>query len=314
MKLQAPSNMNMALRTVFALVTGLLLGAVPPALGQDGCVSLSQPNPIAQQYPELPTGTLNVTIAVVPIPLRVARKMLPSKWKILTRPYRALLPDFPPDKYPVFMQFALDHDIQVAAVNFSFPDFQKAAFSFPFIDLLGDGYTSFTWTPTQLISYNNIAAITGAEKYGQTIHPARFDPECNAYRYVKSPPFKRDTYGKSSSVAVNGSNPNTHVEMQFTPLPNQNKSPYPLEFFKNITNQPIFGDGVACDLQIRLFNTSLSQAPFEPRYVRGSISANLPPMEKVKKGRGMDYFGVQIDTAFIEVNSLNCSTLQGYVG
>ncbi|KAK4207400.1 hypothetical protein QBC37DRAFT_298801 [Rhypophila decipiens] len=163
---------------------------------------------LAQQYPDMPTGTLNVTLAILPIPLHVVRKILPAKWNVLTRPYRALLPDFPQDMYPVFMQFALDHDIQLEAFNFSFPDFNKAAFSFPFIDLLGDGHTSFTWIPTQLISYNNLAAIAGAELYGQTIYPAKFDPESDPYRYVT----------RGSSIPVNGSNPHTYVEMQFSPL------------------------------------------------------------------------------------------------
>lgn len=119
--LQSLSNMSSG--TVFTVLAGLVLSTVSPAFAQDTCVSLSQPNPIAQQYPDVPTGTLNATLAVLPISLKAARKIIPSKWKILTKPYRALLPNFPHDKYPILLQFALDHDIQVAAFNFSFPDF-----------------------------------------------------------------------------------------------------------------------------------------------------------------------------------------------
>ncbi|KAM7187504.1 hypothetical protein V8F20_010953 [Naviculisporaceae sp. PSN 640] len=312
MKLQWASNLSS--RVVVSVLAGLvLLSNVPPAFGQDTCVSRSQPNPIAQQYPDVPTGTLNATLAILPISLEAARKIIPSKWKILTKPYRALLPNLPADKYPVFLQFALDHDIQVAAFNFSFPDFNKAAFSFPFLDLLNDGYTSFTWTPSQLISSSNLAAIAGAEMYGQKVYPANFDPQCDPYRFLPGP-HKRDTYSKGSSVAVNGSNPNTFVEIQFAPLPNPNKTPYPLSFYKNITNQPSFGDGVTCNQQIRFFNTSISQSPFSPKFVKGSISAHLPPMGRIKKGKGLDYFGLKLDTAFIEFNELDCRSLQGYDG
>ena len=184
---------------------------------------------------------------------------------------------------------------------------QRASFNFPFVDLLGDGYTSFLWTPSQLISSDNLAAIQGGQNYGQVIYPATFDPPCDAYR---AGPRKCDTYLKTTDT----NSSDTFVEIQFAAITNRAKFPYTLSFFKNITNQPIFGDGRVCDKQIRFFNTSISAAPFEPRFVKGTVSANLPPMPRVTKKRGVDYYGIQVDTAFIEINDIVCSTLQGYNG
>lgn len=88
------------------------------------CSTSSQPNPIAQQYPNAPTGTFNATLAIVPIPLTTAREIIPSQYAILEDAYRALIPGFPADMYPVLMQAGLDHAIQVASMGFDLPDFQ----------------------------------------------------------------------------------------------------------------------------------------------------------------------------------------------
>jgi hypothetical protein len=61
----------------------------------------SSPNPIGTVYPTSVTGTINGTIAVVPIPYHLARSLIPSKYGILKEAYKSLLPGFPTDKYPV---------------------------------------------------------------------------------------------------------------------------------------------------------------------------------------------------------------------
>ena len=61
----------------------------------------SAPNPIAKTYPNNVTGTINGTIAVVPIPYSLARSLIPSKYGILKSAYKKLLPNLPDDKYPV---------------------------------------------------------------------------------------------------------------------------------------------------------------------------------------------------------------------
>lgn len=93
-------------------------------LAQDICETSSQPNPIAQQYPDAPTGTFNATLAILPISLDTARQLIPPQYAILEGAYRALLPNFPEGMYPVLMQAGLDHDIQVASLDISVPDFQ----------------------------------------------------------------------------------------------------------------------------------------------------------------------------------------------
>lgn len=113
---------------VIALTTLLLSSLLLKSTSQDTFSTASQPNPIAQQYADTPTGTLNATLAIVPIPLATARKVIPSRFSILENAYRTLLPDFPADMYPVLMQAGLDHDIQLAAYNISVEDFQVSTF------------------------------------------------------------------------------------------------------------------------------------------------------------------------------------------
>lgn len=61
----------------------------------------SSPNPIGTLYPTSVTGTLNGTIAVVPIPYSLARELIPSQYGILKNAYKSALPGFPHDMYPV---------------------------------------------------------------------------------------------------------------------------------------------------------------------------------------------------------------------
>lgn len=94
------------------------------ALAQStNCTTRDQPNPIAFNYTDGASGTLNSTMAILPITLADARRIIPSKWPILERAYRKLLPDFPPGMYPVFLQAVHDHDVGVAAYGISIPDF-----------------------------------------------------------------------------------------------------------------------------------------------------------------------------------------------
>jgi len=44
-------------------------------------------------------------------------------------------------------------------------DEQKVEFEFPFIDLLGDGHSSFRWVPFQLILGSNADALAGCQAY-----------------------------------------------------------------------------------------------------------------------------------------------------
>jgi hypothetical protein len=91
-----------------------LLSLICVALGasaQEACSSHSLPNPIASQYPQSITGTLNGTVAILPIPMALARSMIPAQYNILTSAYRTLLPHLPNDMYPAILQAVFDHDV-----------------------------------------------------------------------------------------------------------------------------------------------------------------------------------------------------------
>ena len=61
----------------------------------------SQPNPIAKTFPNMTTGTINGSFVVLPLDYDVARAIVPSRFGILRRSIKAVLPFFPEDKYPV---------------------------------------------------------------------------------------------------------------------------------------------------------------------------------------------------------------------
>ncbi|ROW02874.1 hypothetical protein VSDG_01758 [Cytospora chrysosperma] len=286
------------------LTTILLSSLLLKSTSQITCSTASQPNPIAQHYADTPTGTLNATLAIVPISLATARQIIPSKYAILENAYRTLLPDFPADMYPVLMQAGLDHDIQLAAYNISVPDFQRFGWSFPFVDLLGDGFSSFTWAPAQMISDDNLIAIDGSRDYGTTVYATKFSPGCNAYEYLRG-----------SSIYFSGQatdNSGKYAKLEFSPLSPEASNPFPVDFYQNVTNQPIFGDGVRCDKQIRLFNSTINQGEYAPVVVKGTVFSNLEPLGAMD-GLG-DVFGMLIDTPFIEFNGLDCEALKGYQG
>lgn len=86
----------------------------PVQLATASCMTVDQPNPIASIYPNNATGTLNGTVAVVPISLKLARQLIPPQYGILEHAYRALLPDFPRGMYPAIVQALHDHEVQAS--------------------------------------------------------------------------------------------------------------------------------------------------------------------------------------------------------
>jgi len=74
------------------------------------CKTESQPNPIKSTYPKEITGTINGTLAVLPIPLSQAQEIVGEDNVILESAYRKLLPSFPAGMYPAIVQAVLDHD------------------------------------------------------------------------------------------------------------------------------------------------------------------------------------------------------------
>src|ERR1700760_240849 len=91
-----------------------------PSLAEE-CIPYSQPNPLASEYPGNVTGTVNATLAILPIPLSLARLIIPKEYAILTHQYRSFLPDLPKDMYPALLQTVRDHDIRFG--EYILPDF-----------------------------------------------------------------------------------------------------------------------------------------------------------------------------------------------
>ena len=115
------SLLNVVIVALVALAS-LVLGSIS-VRQSDQPATLDQPNPIATTYPNNATGVLNATLAILPIPLEVARRIIPAQYGILEASYRALMPDFPQGMYPLFLQAGHDHDIQLAALDLKVPDF-----------------------------------------------------------------------------------------------------------------------------------------------------------------------------------------------
>lgn len=178
-------------------------------------------------------------------------------------------------------------------------------FEFPFLDLVGDGYSSFRWAPAQLISATNDIALEGSRAYGTIVSPAEYDPRCDAYRRLAN----GATYFKGSSLTSS-----EFVELEMARLSHPALNPYPLELFKNITNQPAFANATSCDNMIRLFNTTMSLGEHAPVPVRGRVRARAFPFQGAAEKEWADVYGVQVATPFIENNYLDCQTMRGYSG
>ena len=82
--------------------------------------------------------------------------------------------------------------------------------------------------------------------------------------------------------------------------------------YVNVTNQPVFGNGVTCDQQIALYNTTISTGKNAPVAVQGNISVIAPYLPSHSNFTGV--YGIKVDIAFIENNLVSCSSLKGYSG
>lgn len=140
-----------------------------------------------------------------------------------------------------------------------------------------------------MISDNNPLAIEGAQGYGMTVYPSTFDPPCDAYR--TSP--NGATYAHSQS-----SNSTRASFMTIEAWDSLEIVPYPLDFIKNITNQPVFSNTESCDYYERLFNTTLTTGATAPVPVVGKVSTNLEPFTQSQSWGGV--FGWRLATPFLE--------------
>ncbi|KAJ4298870.1 hypothetical protein N0V90_004113 [Kalmusia sp. IMI 367209] len=294
---------------LFSFVSLLLLRyasstyfGAPEQISLGVCTSVDQPNPIASIYPNNATGTLNGTVAVIPISLKLARQLIPPQYGILEHAYRALLPTFPQGMYPAIVQAVHDHEVQ--AFGYKIDDFSRTGIEFPFVDLLNDNNTSFKWAPSLLMTAGHEIALKGAADYGTNTLPASFEPGCDAYRAVPKAKKPGTTYFSARSL--------NSAESLTALFSSTEDELFPLDFFKNFTNQPTFADGKTCDNMIRLFNTSLTTAPNGIERVKGTVRATIHPFNGEHEWSNV--YGLRMDTAFIENNYLNCEDFRGYSG
>jgi hypothetical protein len=272
--------------------------ALPNLFSQ--CTTQSQPNPIARDRPTQVTGTINGTTAIVPIPYDVARSIVPAEYAILRHAYEALIPNFPTNMYPAQLEALLDHEVQ--SLGISIGDFQRMALRFPFVDRINDGYSSFRYTAPQLLSASNPVALLGSIAYGKSIG-GTFEPSCDGYA--------NDGNGSTSMVGYEAlslrSKPVFVAQFQTA-----QEIPFSQKLFVNISNQPSFGSGLpVCDNFITLYNTSVTQAPYTPVPVHGTIQVQ-PPYYPEKTT--LEAWGYRQDNAFIEINNVPCENLKGYSG
>ncbi|KAL8752294.1 MAG: hypothetical protein Q9199_005843 [Rusavskia elegans] len=197
------------------------------------------------------------------LPLSYAQSLLPSRFanSILTSAYTRF--NISPTVYPLVVESVIDHDIRYN----NFPvaaDFSSFRITFPFIDLLGDGYSTFRYTGYIYLPPTNLLAINGSQGYGYTVLPGYFDPPdapykfashngrnrlFNVYEQTPSPP---NHHHKSPPSKLIGS---THFR------PSISQSPIPLSFYKNVTNQIMFGNNTrVCDRMMSFWNTSITTA------------------------------------------------------
>ncbi|KAK8198286.1 hypothetical protein BKA81DRAFT_279798, partial [Phyllosticta paracitricarpa] len=281
------------------------------------CKPQSQPNPIAKTYPKEVTGTLNGTLAVVPIPLSKAQEIIGHEYRILTEAYEKFLPNFPKDMYPAIIQAMQDHDVQSFGIKIS--DFTRISIEYPFVDLLNDGYTSFRYVPVQAMVSTNAVSILGSAAYGTYVLPSTFTPSCDPYDFYPDGPANTtflDAYvgfdefnGQPPSITTlfHAVDHDDHGEGdQGGPV----LGPYSMQFYVNATNQPTYANpSRGCDNMIRFFSTSITAPPYQPVGVKGHVKVSDPFFPGGKEWDGV--WGLRLDTAFIEHNFVKCEKLTG---
>ena len=94
---------------------------------------------------------------------------------------------------------------------------------YPFVDLLGDGYSSFVYEKYNLIDAAAIAAIAGSASYGESAVPSVFDPPNEPYAYV--PKATHEIY--ADTFTTNSSCPSVSTKYKLEDC----ISPWPLELY-----------------------------------------------------------------------------------
>ena len=214
-------TLSFGLLVFLPLIAASIVAATPaPACPP----SRSQPDPIVPQYPTDVTGTVNGTLILLPVPLRIARAVVPRQYAILTHACAAVLLGFcgwergdeGDGVCPVcictycdiaewyhgegrcveqrdfveqccainvltvallLINSVRDHDAQEG--TFHVPDVSRFSMYYRFVDLLGDGHSSFAFQGGALIESASSLASDGFDMYGGPLaRSGRFAPVC----------------------------------------------------------------------------------------------------------------------------------------
>ncbi|CAG8980920.1 hypothetical protein HYALB_00003779 [Hymenoscyphus albidus] len=185
--------------------------------------------------------------------------------------------------------------------------YQSVHISYPFVDIFGDGYSSFQYQEYILLTSTSTIGLAGTAAYGTIPVPAVFNPDLQAYKYVHS--HSHDIIVEA--FAVNTTFPTRIAKTRFSPLEEEGR--WPLAFYKNATNQPAFTNpAIGCDNQILFYNTTLSTGTNEPVHIKGDIGIAAPYFLGGAKFKNV--YGIKVDVAFIENNMVPCQDLKGYHG
>ncbi|KAG6986513.1 hypothetical protein G7Y79_00079g100310 [Physcia stellaris] len=290
------------------LLSLALFSTLSTAAIQTNCTTCA-PNPIASVYPNNVTGTFNATISVMVVPIDYARSLLPKRLASLILPHAYKRFSIPETHYPLVVENAIEHDIRLQGANF-FPDFSSFRLTFPFIDHLSDGFSCFRYIRYIALSELAPLAVGGYGTYGVDIEPASFDPSNAPYQRIDRKQYELafDVYPGNATAPFHGE-PVSAVRSEDRP---QDRG-FPLAFYRNVTNQPWFGNNNSiCDNMRRYWNTSVSQGVNEPRNVKSMIKLGSPFLPKTTLWKGVK--GIRATTAFLENNFLPCEQLKGYAG
>jgi hypothetical protein len=212
--------------------------------------------------------------------------------------------------YPALLYTVRDHDVGFG--EYKIDDFSRASIEFPFVDLLGDGSSSFRYSPALFITASHALAIQGAQVYGTKVYPAVFDPPCNAYEYVSNNVGSAKPGSTYLTAKANDSR-SAVLDSVFSTSHIKDPAAFPMQYFVNATNQPIFTDGKSCDMYTTFYNTSLAQGANAPVPVSGTVRTKLPSVFD-KEMLWADAIGIRVDLAFVEHGPLSCQDLKGYSG
>jgi hypothetical protein len=153
--------------------------------------------------------------------------------------------------------------------------------------------------------------IQGAQVYGTQVYPASFDPPCNPYEFSASSRHSESTY-----FTTKATNDTALMETLFQASVLEKPEEFPIQFFVNATNQPVFADGLSCDMYTTFWNTTLAQGANAPVPVSGTVRAGLSIFDKTP-GKEMTWenvVGIRVDMAFLEDGPISCEGLRGYSG